>query len=150
MVRSKPLIVLVKSQHYRLQWHSRRFCAYNFVSPFLFQHYNAPVHKARSIQKWWKNLTGLHRALNSTPSNTFGMNWNADCQQGLITSTSGPDLTNAVVDELKQFPAAMFQSSGKPSQKSGQQRGDQLHINAHYFGMRCSTSRWPHTPGHVV
>jgi hypothetical protein len=42
------------------------------------------VHKARSIQKWFveisvKNLTGLHRALTSTPSNTFGMNWNADC-----------------------------------------------------------------------
>uniref|UniRef100_A0AAZ3RZJ4 Transposase Tc1-like domain-containing protein n=1 Tax=Oncorhynchus tshawytscha TaxID=74940 RepID=A0AAZ3RZJ4_ONCTS len=26
----------------------------------------------------WKNLTGLHRALTSTPSNTFGMNWNTD------------------------------------------------------------------------
>ncbi|CDQ86808.1 unnamed protein product [Oncorhynchus mykiss] len=32
----------------------------------------------------WKNLTGLHRALTSTPSNTFGMNWNAGCESGLI------------------------------------------------------------------
>ncbi len=24
----------------------------------------------------WRNLTGLHRALTSTPSNTFGTNWN--------------------------------------------------------------------------
>ena len=31
-----------------------------------------------------------------------------------------------------------------------QQRGDQLHINAHDFGMRCSTSMCPHTFGHVV
>jgi DNA-binding NtrC family response regulator len=27
---------------------------------------------------------------------------------------------------------------------------DQLHINAHDFGMRCSTSRCPHTFGHVL
>ena len=39
--------------------------------PFLFQHDN--------------NLTGLHRALTTTPSNTFRMNWNADCEPGLIT-----------------------------------------------------------------
>ena len=32
----------------------------------------------------WKNLPGLHRALSSTPSNTFGMNWNADCEPDLI------------------------------------------------------------------
>ena len=32
----------------------------------------------------WKNLTGLHRALTSTPLNTFGMNWNTDCEPGLI------------------------------------------------------------------
>jgi hypothetical protein len=27
---------------------------------------------------------GLHRALTSTPSNTFGMNWNTDCEPCLI------------------------------------------------------------------
>ena len=32
----------------------------------------------------WKNLTGC-RALTSTLLNTFGMNWNADCESGLIT-----------------------------------------------------------------
>ena len=56
---------------------------------FLFQHDNDPMHKAvlyrnglsRSV---WKNLTGLHRALTSTPSDTFGMNWNADCEPDLI------------------------------------------------------------------
>ena len=46
--------------------------------PLLFQHDSAPMHKgpyrnglSRSV---WKNLTGLHKALTSTPSNTFGMN----------------------------------------------------------------------------
>jgi hypothetical protein len=29
-------------------------------------------------------------------------------------------------------------------------KGDQLHINAHDFGMIFSTSRCPHTFGHVV
>ena len=47
--------------------------------PFLFQHDNAPCTKrgpyrnglSRSVRK---NLTGLHRALTSTPSNIYGMN----------------------------------------------------------------------------
>jgi hypothetical protein len=69
--------------------------------------------------------------------------------------TSVPELTNALVAEWKQVPAAMFQHlSGKPPQKSGScyssKGGDQLHINAHNFGMRCSTGRCPHTFGHVV
>ena len=58
--------------------------------PFLFQHDNAPMHKARPIQKCCVAIgveeleTGMHRALTSTPSNTFGMNWNADCEPSLI------------------------------------------------------------------
>jgi hypothetical protein len=32
----------------------------------------------------WKNLTDLHRALTFNPLNTFGMNWNADSEPGLI------------------------------------------------------------------
>ena len=36
------------------------------------------------LRSVWKNLTGLHRALTSTPSNTFGMNLNSDCEPGLI------------------------------------------------------------------
>jgi hypothetical protein len=63
--------------------------------PFLFQHHYALVHKgdpyrnglARSM---WKNLTVLHRALTSTPSNTFGMNWNANCEPGLIAQHHCP------------------------------------------------------------
>ena len=50
--------------------------------PFLFQHDNPPCSKRGPYRKGlprlvWKNLTGLHRALSSTPLNTFGMNWNA-------------------------------------------------------------------------
>ena len=82
--------------------------------PFLFQHDNAPVHNARSVQNGlsrsvWKSLTGLHRALTSTPSNTFGMNWKADCEPGLIAPNQLPDLTNALMAEWKQVLTAMFQ-----------------------------------------
>jgi hypothetical protein len=45
---------------------------------------------SRKGGKTWNNLTGLHRALTSTPSNTFGMNWNADCKPSLITQQQRP------------------------------------------------------------
>jgi hypothetical protein len=38
----------------------------------------------------WMNLTGLQRALTSTPSNTYGMNWNADFEPSLITQHQCP------------------------------------------------------------
>ena len=45
--------------------------------PFLFQHVNASVHKARSIQKWLVKI-GVEElewpVQSPTPSNTFGMN----------------------------------------------------------------------------
>ena len=70
----------------------------------------------------WKNLTGLHRALTSTPSNTFGspihrhkcvksnggMNWNGDCEPGLIVQHQCTT-SLMLVAEWKQEPAAMFQ-----------------------------------------
>jgi hypothetical protein len=55
----------------------------------------------------WNNLTGLLRALTSTPSNTFGMNWNTDCELNLPTSV--PNLTNAFVTEWNQVSSAMIQ-----------------------------------------
>ena len=65
-----------------------------------------------------------------------------------------PDLTNALVTEWKQVPAAMFQhlveSLPRRVEAVIATRGDQLHIKAHDFGMRCSMSRCPHTFGHVV
>ena len=60
---------------------------------FQFQHDNAPVHKARYMQKWFVEISveGLGcRALTSTPSNIFGMNWNADCELGLIAQHQCP------------------------------------------------------------
>jgi hypothetical protein len=57
----------------------------------------------------WKTLTGLHRVLTSTPTNTFGMNCNVNSEPGLIFPTSVPDLTNDLVAERKQVPAEMFQ-----------------------------------------
>jgi hypothetical protein len=57
----------------------------------------------------WKNLTGLHRALTSTPSNTFGMNWNCDWEPGLIAQ-----LMLLWLNGRKYLPS----SSGTRSQKS--------------------------------
>uniref|UniRef100_A0A0E9WZG1 Uncharacterized protein n=1 Tax=Anguilla anguilla TaxID=7936 RepID=A0A0E9WZG1_ANGAN len=54
-----------------------------------------------------KNLTGLHRTLTSTPSNTFGISWKANCKPGLIAQ-SMTDLTNALLVEWKQIPVAML------------------------------------------
>ena len=61
------------------------------------------------LKSVWKNLTGLHRALTSNPSNTFGMNWNVDCEPGHNRPISVPDLTNYLVAEWKEVPAVMFQ-----------------------------------------
>ena len=59
--------------------------------PFLFQHGNSPVHKALTL----------------IPSNTFGKNWNTGAMPNRPTSVL--DLTNALVAEWKQVPAAMLQ-----------------------------------------
>jgi hypothetical protein len=64
-------------------------------SPFLFSMTMSPCTKRGPYRNglWrsvWKNLTGLHRALTSTPVNTFGINWNADCEPGLIAQHQGP------------------------------------------------------------
>jgi hypothetical protein len=56
--------------------------------PFLFQHDNAPMHKASATEKWFVTI-GLEE-LTSTPSNTFRMNWNAECEPGLISQYHCP------------------------------------------------------------
>lgn len=57
-----------------------------------------------------RNLTGLLKALTSDPSNAFGMNWDIHCQPSLVRSTtSAVTLTNALVSEWEQIPAASFQ-----------------------------------------
>lgn len=53
---------------------------------FLFQH--APVHKAKSIKKWFSQL-GSIVALTWTPSNTFGMKWNTDYESDFIGQHQG-------------------------------------------------------------
>ena len=65
-----------------------------------------------------------------------------------------PDLTNALVAEWKQIPTAMFhhlvESLPRRVEAVIAAKGDQLHINAHDFGMRCWMSRCLYTFGHVV
>ena len=60
-----------------------------------------------------------------------------------------------LVAEWKQVPAAMFQHPVESLLRRVEaviaaKGGDQLHINAHDFGMRYSTSTCPHNFGHVV
>jgi hypothetical protein len=113
--------------------------------PLLFQHDNAPVHKARSIHKWFAEI-GVEKLdwpwpqLNPTPLGWIGTLTSSQAKSPNISA----DLTNAR-DWMEASPRRnVLPSSGKPSQKIGccckQQRGDQPHITAHDFGMRCSTS----------
>ena len=57
--------------------------------PFLFQHDNAPVHKAMSIHKWLveigvEELDWPAQSPDLNPIKHFGMNWNTDCERDLI------------------------------------------------------------------
>lgn len=71
----------------------------------------------------WKNFKGLHSALTSTPSNTVGMNWDTDCEPGLITEHQWPT--------SQMLLGGNTCKCGKPYHKQ--------HISAFNFGMTCST-----------
>ena len=127
--------------------------------PFLFQHDNAPVYKTRSMQKWfvkiglWDDWPAQSPDL-KTPSNTFGMNWNADCEPDLITQRQCPTSLMLLWLNGSKSPQQCSNIKWKTFPEEWrllqQQRGNQLHINAHDFGMRCWMSRCPPTFGHVV
>ena len=81
--------------------------------PFLFQHDNAPEHKARSIQKWFVEIgvEELDWPAQRPDLNPIEHLWDElfsrlrarpNCQ------TSVPDLTNTLVAEWEHVPAAMF------------------------------------------
>lgn len=87
---------------------------------FFYSSMTAPEHKARSKKRWldghlmWKNLTGPHSALTSTPLITFGMKWKFRAMPSGLTSV--PDLTNILgKNSHKNTPKCC----GKPSQKAG-------------------------------
>ena len=82
--------------------------------PFLFQHDNALVHKPRSIQKWFVEICveELDWPVQSSDLNPIEHLWDElECQLHARPnpSTSVPDVTNALVAEWLQVPAAMFQ-----------------------------------------
>jgi hypothetical protein len=82
--------------------------------PFLFQHDNAPVHKARSIQKWFVKISveELDWPAQSPDLNPIKHLWD-DLEHRLRARpnrpTLVPDQTKALVAEWKKVPAAMFQ-----------------------------------------
>ena len=129
------------------------------TDPFLFQHDNVPAHKVRSIKKWFVEirLEELDWPAQSPDLNPIEHIWDElECQLRASPNrpTSATNLTNALVAEWKKVPAAMFQrlveSLPRRVEAVITAKGDQLHINAHSFGMRCSTNRCPHTFGNGV
>jgi hypothetical protein len=105
-----------------------RICGNSFgEGPFLFQNDNAPPCTKRGLYRKglsrlvWKNLTGLHIALTSTLLNTFWLNWNADCEPGLIAQHQCP--TSLMLLWLNRIEASarsnVLTSSRTPSQNSG-------------------------------
>jgi hypothetical protein len=113
--------------------------------PFLFQNDNAP--RAQS------EVRTEMVCLTSTPSNTFGMNWNADCEPGLIAQHQCP--TSIMLlwlngSKSQKQCSNTVESLPRRVEAVIAAKGDQLHINAQDFGMRCLTSRCPHTFGHVI
>ena len=128
--------------------------------PILFQHDIASLHKARSIRKWFVEIgvEELEWPAQSADLNPIKHLWDElehRLRASANRSTLVPDLTDELVGEWKQVPASMFQhlvESLPPRRVKAviAAKGDQLHINAHDIGMRCSTSRCPHSFGLVM
>ena len=59
---------------------------------YLFQHDNAPVHKVRSIQKWFVEIgvEELDWPAQSTDLNPIEHFWYAECEPGLIAKHQCP------------------------------------------------------------
>lgn len=53
----------------------------------------------------WKTFSGPHRNLTSSPSNTFEMNWNRDCEASLLTI--------ALLDQQAKVTTEMLQNLEK-------------------------------------
>jgi hypothetical protein len=101
-------------------------------SPFLFQHGNAPVHKARSIQKLFveiivKELDWPAQSPNLKPIEHLWDELKCRLRARTNCPTSVPDLTIVLVAEWKQVPAVMFEHLTSHSNIT------------HHFGMRCSS-----------
>ena len=89
-------------------------CFQLWEGPFLFQHDKVAMHKARSIQKWFVEIgvEELDWPAQNPDLNPIEHLW-GELERRLrarpIRPTSAPDLTNALVAEWMQVPAAMFQ-----------------------------------------
>ena len=110
--------------------------------PFLFQHDTAPVHKVRSIQKWFveTGVEELDWPAHSPDLKPIEHLWD-ELERRLRARpnrpTSVPNLTNALVTEWKQVLIAMIQhlveSLPRRVEAVIAAKGNQLHVNAHYF-----------------
>lgn len=110
--------------------------------PFLFQPVCDPVHISVSLV--WKNLTGLHRALCSTPSNTSGINQNKYCETGFFIQLQSLS-SNALLNKQmgKNFQRNTLKSCRKPSQKSGSCFRFKVGTNPILMCLECNVIKSP-------
>ncbi|KAK6308297.1 hypothetical protein J4Q44_G00215680 [Coregonus suidteri] len=104
----------------------------------------------RSIQKWFVEISveELDWPAQSPDLNPIKHLWDELGRRLRARPNrprSVPDLANALVADWKQVPAEMFQYLVERLPRRVEAviaaKGDQLHINAHDFGMICLTSR---------
>ena len=127
--------------------------------PFLFHHDNASVHKARSIQKWFVEISveELDWPAQSPDLNPIKHIWD-ELERWLRARpnrpTSVPDLTNALVPEWKQVPAGMFQhireSCNSCNRGCNSSKGTKSILMPMILERDVLTSRCTHTFSHVV
>ena len=80
--------------------------------PFPFQHEHVPMHKARTIQKWFVGcgVEELDQPAQSPDLNPIEHLWDElEHRLRVRPNRPVPDLTNALMAEWKEFPAAIFQ-----------------------------------------
>lgn len=89
---------------------------------FLIQHDNAPMHKVRSVNKWYSkfSLEELLRTLTSSPCNTFG--WKSRVLQYLY------DVLSDHVGRQNVFIVVLNSHRRRPTIKEGGRRNNRLNM----------------------
>ncbi len=108
--------------------------------PFLFQH-DSTCKQGLLRHGWmslvWKNSTGPHKALTLTPSNTFGMNWNGDCEPGFLVQQCLTSQMHYWMNAQKFQQKHLVESLPKRVEAVIAAKGDQLYVNVCVFRMQC-------------
>lgn len=100
------IIVPAKERALSKQSYNNRLCSAFMKGSRLFKHDS--VHKVRPVKKYAVMCENLNRTVKTydfKPLNTSGVNWNNDCQLGLITRNQRlANLTNGVAAGVEVQP----------------------------------------------